>query len=144
MKERISRDTLHMSQAKLYALRSTCGRLQVGAVIVNEGRAITGGYNGVPKGQSHCDEVNCDLSAACTRTVHAEANAIFFAAKEGLRLEGCTLYVTHSPCYNCALAIIQSGIKEVVFMEPYRDKTPIYMLDQAGIRVRQIEDEVKV
>jgi dCMP deaminase len=124
--------------ARVMAKRSTCLRLQTAAVICTpDHRIISTGYNGSLPGQEHCDDyVPVDIQGGyttlgyrgcevvdnhCIRTVHAEANAILQAAKYGVSLQGTTMYSLHRTCVQCSKAIVQAGIIEVVFAEPYRD-----------------------
>ena len=118
---RISRDQALMNEAVNQSRRGTCGRLQVGAVISRDGRVISSGYNGPVSGAAHCSDGACDKTQSCTRSVHAESNAIVFAAKLGTAIDGCTLHTTHTPCPTCADLIINSGIKRVVYLEYFRD-----------------------
>jgi dCMP deaminase len=112
--------------AQVVATRGTCDRKQVGAVIADENnRIISTGYNGVPSGLSHCDDVghtiaNIDGRDSCIATLHAESNAI--DAADPLRMHGGVLYVTVTPCYECAKRIINSGIKKVYFSEYYESR----------------------
>lgn len=115
------------------AQRSTCLRLQVGAVIAFDGRILTTGYNGAPAGVPHCTLDVCGPENPCTRTVHAEANAIAFAARHGVRTEGSVIYCTDSPCLECAKLIINSGIQRVFYYRRYRDDSPLDYLLSAGI-----------
>jgi dCMP deaminase len=110
-----------MNIASVIALRGTCPRAKVGAVLAKEGRIISTGYNGSPSGTPHCEDAGCilDKRAKCTRTVHAELNCICFAAKHGIVTKGATLYVTYAPCLECAKAIINAGIKEVFYLKEY-------------------------
>ena len=125
-----------MQMALIVAERSTCTRLGVGAVVARDSRVISTGYNGPPSGMDHCDHSPTD--SACERSVHAELNALIFAARNGVRTEGCILYVTHMPCYKCAQAIINSGIKEVVYWNSYRLRDGLELLEEAGVQVRMI------
>lgn len=133
MPNRISRDELLGNIAKLVAKRSTCQRASVGAVLARDGRIISMGYNGAPAGLPHCDHP-AD-GEPCTRTVHAEANAIAFAAKNGVSTDGTTMYCTYSPCIDCAKLMINAGVARVVFWELYRDDTPLLLLEDAGVQV---------
>lgn len=130
MKDRITREQLNMQIAHVVSQRATCGRAKVGAVITTEsGRIISTGYNGPLPEHSHCDR-QCDISKPCTRSVHAEANAIYNAARHGISLQGSELYCTHRPCLKCFEAIVQSGIKTVLYQNPH----PIPNMDDADIR----------
>lgn len=118
--------------AELVATRSTCNRLAVGAVIARDARPLSTGYNGPPSGMDHCEH---DLSdgRACELAVHAEANAIAFAARFGTPTHGTELYVTHSPCVQCAKLIINAGIRTVWYRIEYRELTGIDLLEAAGV-----------
>jgi dCMP deaminase len=119
-----------LSVAKLFAERSTCPRLHVGAVIARDGRIQATGYNGPPAGMDHC--VHLDDSG-CTRSVHAEANAIAFAARHGVMTNGCELYLTHSPCHTCAKLIVNAGIIKVIYSSEFRDLEGLDLLELANI-----------
>lgn len=135
---RISRNQLLMEVAFLMARRSTCLRLQVGAVLSRDGRILGSGYAGAPSGLPHCSPLTCNTHSPCTRTVHAEQGAIAFAARYGVALDGATLYVTHSPCAECAKSIINSGILNVYYGVPYRKTEGLDMLTEAGVGVYQL------
>lgn len=103
--------------------RSTCDRKFVGAVIVRDKMILSTGYNGSIRGLPHCDEIGHEMdNGHCVRTVHAEANAIVQAARNGVSIEGADIYVTASPCYNCFKLIANSGIKRIFYGELYRDE----------------------
>lgn len=135
--KRISRDELYIEVASLMSKRSTCGRLNVGCVITKDGRIIATGYNGPIKNHLHCDETNCDQNKPCSISVHAEANAISFAARFGVELLGTVIYCTHAPCIKCAELIVQSGITEVVYKEGFREVGGLALLNQNKVYVRQ-------
>ena len=122
-----------MEVTQVISRSSKCCRLQVGAVIVKEGRIISTGYNGLPSGynDSICNK-NCE---GCEETIHAEMNAILFAAKKGIATEGATLYTTHAPCTNCAKHILNSGIKEVIYLNDYRSMKGVELLLNNNIGV---------
>lgn len=130
---RISRDDFLARAACLVALRSTCLRLQVGSVVALDGRILVSGYNGAPAGMKHCTPDICGPDKPCTRTVHAEANCIAFAARHGIELAGSFMYSTDSPCMECAKLIINAGIKGLFYQREYRDKRPIDLLIDAGV-----------
>ena len=144
-RERISRNDLNLDIALLISRRSTCNRGQVGAVITTmAGRIISTGYNGPMKHEQHCSDV-CDLTKSCTRAVHAEANAIYNAARIGISLLGTTLYCTHRPCRKCFEAIAAAGITQVFYLNDYdTDNKSWYdiqtMFMDAGIRIAKIDD----
>jgi dCMP deaminase len=129
---RRSRDQMLMMMAEAASGRSTCSRLHVGAVIARDSRVISTGYNGVPAGVRHCfhDEFN---TLPCLEAVHAEANAIIFAARHGVAVEGAQLFSTHEPCLACCNMIINAGISRVVWLRPYRDHTGVELLNQVRI-----------
>ena len=134
---RITRDEMLMEIARIVARRSTCNRAQVGAVVAQDGRIVSTGYAGAPSGLPHCSPETCNTNAPCTRTVHAEAGAISYAARSGIRLEGATLYCTHCPCIDCAKLIINTGIKRVIYDQAYRKTEGLELLRTVGIVVEQ-------
>lgn len=142
MIERPDRDEWLMRLAVVVSSRGTCNRAQVGAVISREGRIIATGYVGAPAGLPHCIEVGCDIGShgGCIKTVHAENNAIAFAARFGTSTDGADLHCTHSPCDNCAKSIINSGIRRFVYEHPYRDPTGLSLLTTAGIDVIRLRE----
>jgi dCMP deaminase len=144
--DRLTRDALFMRMAMLMAERATCTRKRVGAVIVKDRRAVSMGYVGSPAGQPHCIEVGCDIGpdGGCIRTVHAEANAIAFAAKVGISTEGATLYTSLSPCLTCAKLMINAGIARVVYHEIYRDGSGLTLLHVSGITTDRLTDDDRV
>ena len=122
--------------AQVWAKNSYCKRKQVGALIVKDRMIIPDGYNGTPSGfENVCED---ETGATKAYVLHAEANAITKVAKSGNSSEGSTLYVTASPCLECAKLIIQAGIKRVVYHEDYRITDGIDLLRRAGIEVQQL------
>lgn len=121
---RLSWDAFFLEQAKTYARRGTCSRLQVGCVIVKDTLQLAEGYNGSIKGHEHCTDVGCLLNdqGRCIRTIHAEQNALLNASKKGVSVEGATAYVTHEPCETCTKLLNQAGIIRVVYLQPYNNK----------------------
>ncbi|MCU1246950.1 MAG: CMP/dCMP deaminase zinc-binding [Acidobacteria bacterium] len=112
-----------MGIAHQAATRSTCSRKHVGAVIVRDRTVLSTGYNGSLRGMPHCEEVGCIMEDGhCITTVHAEANAILQAAKNGVSVDRGELYTTASPCWNCFKLIANAGIKKIYFGEFYRDQ----------------------
>lgn len=109
------------------ARRSHCVRAQVGAVLVNDTRIISIGYNGPPAGTHNCDEEfgeqGCprDSKGSCSLALHAEQNAILYATKNGANVEGSTLYVTLSPCIACARVIYSMKIRKVLYLNSYAE-----------------------
>lgn len=130
---RLERKPFYAELVKLVQRRSTCLRLQVGAVLIREGRMIAIGYNGAPTGLPHCTEDICGPDKPCTRTIHAEANCIAFAAKHGIATGDTVMWATDSPCIDCAKLIINAGIAQIVYLRPYRDQTPVDYLKDAGV-----------
>lgn len=118
-------DDIFMELAENLARRSHCIKAQVGAVLTKDTRIISIGYNGPPAGTHNCDieypEIGCprDSKGSCSLALHAEQNAILYAAKIGASMDGGTLYVTLSPCIACARIIFSMGIKRVVFKSSY-------------------------
>ena len=134
-------DHYFMDMAKIVATRATCNRLRVGAMIVRDKRTIASGYNGSVSGDVHCIDVGCKMvDGHCTRTIHAESNAILQCAKFGVSTDGADLYVTHFPCLNCSKQIIQAGIRKVIFEEEYRmNPYALELFSQAGVHVMKLE-----
>ena len=120
--------------ARIWAENSYCVRRKVGALIVKDKMIISDGYNGTPSGfENICEE---EITGKTKPYVlHAEANAITKVAKSSNSSEGATLYVTASPCIECAKLIIQSGIKKVVYCDAYHSDDGIQLLERVGIEV---------
>lgn len=130
-------DERYLRMSKIWAENSYCKRRQVGALIVNNKSIISDGYNGTPSGfENICEDAN---DKTHPYVLHAEANAITKVAKSGNSSDGATLYVTASPCIECAKLIIQAGIVRVVYSEPYRCMDGIELLTKAGIAVDLVE-----
>lgn len=141
--KRPSRVTCFMETAKLWSERGTCPRGIVGAVLVKKGRIISIGYVGSPRGEPHCIDVGCLIDSpeeGCSRTIHAEINCILFAAREGISTEGTTLYITLSPCFRCSQVLYAAGVKEVIYLEEYRDRRGPEFLKEHGVKVSQYVD----
>ena len=144
---RPSWDEYFFQIAQQVATRSTCMRRQVGAVLVKDKRILSTGYNGAPRGISHCIEIGClraqmkvpsgERHELC-RALHAEQNAIAQAALHGVKIDGATLYCTHQPCSLCAKMIINAGIIEVHFAEGYPDELAAGFFSEAGIRLHRM------
>lgn len=140
-------DSYFMDIAELVSKRSTCIRRSVGAVLVRERRILATGYNGAPSGLAHCLEVGClreelnvpsgERHELC-RGLHAEQNAIIQAALHGVSVNGAILYCTNHPCVICAKMIINAGISTVIVRDAYKDSMAEKMLEEAGVRVRQL------
>lgn len=138
---RKTRDQVCLEVAILFSARGTCSRAQVGVVIAREGRILVTGYNGAPAGMPHCehppDEATDDPTAVgCEISTHAEVNAIAWAARHGIRIEGADLFTTVSPCAACARVIINAGLTRVVCWHYYRNMTGVELLQQAGVEVQ--------
>lgn len=130
-------DRRYLRMARIWAENSYCKRRQVGAIVVKDRRIISDGYNGTPSGfENVCEDEN---GLTKTYVLHAEANAITKLARSSNNSDGSTLYVTSSPCIECAKLIIQSGIRRVVYDEQYRLDDGLRLLRRAGIEVEQIE-----
>jgi dCMP deaminase len=120
---RASWDEYFMNIARVVASRSTCERKFVGAVIVRDKTILSTGYNGSIRGMPHCSDVGHWMEDGhCIATIHAECNAILQAAKNGVAIEGASIYVTASPCWNCFKMIANSGLRRIVYGEFYRDQ----------------------
>ncbi len=137
-------DEYFLEIANVAKKRSTCLRRQVGAVIVRENRILSTGYNGVPTGIKHCDEVGClrdklnipsgERHELC-RGSHAEQNAIVNAANFGISLKDSTIYINTQPCILCTKMIINAGILRVVYEEGYPDELSLSMIEESGIEL---------
>ena len=125
-------DLRYLRMARIWAENSYCKRRQVGALVVKDKMIISDGYNGTPSGFENVCE---DNNVTKPYVLHAEANAITKLARSSNNSEGSTLYVTASPCIECAKLIIQSGIKRVVYAEKYRLDDGIKLMQRAGIKV---------
>lgn len=125
--KRPSFDEIYMELAQNLALRSHCVKAKVGAVLTKDTRIISLGYNGPPAGTHNCDiewpETGCprDSKGSCSLALHAEQNAILYAAKNNVPIDDCTLYVTLSPCIACARIIYTTGIKRVFYKDSYAE-----------------------
>ncbi len=116
-------DQYFLKIAETVATRATCDRLHVGAVLARNKVILATGYNGAPRGLKHCDDAGHELvDGHCVRTIHAEANAIVHAAKHGTNIDGATIYLTNSPCYDCFKMIVNAGIKRVVYASFYMSR----------------------
>jgi len=134
-----------MATAFLISSRSTCGRLNVGCVIVSSGehpnRIIAAGYNGYLPGLPHLSRVRDGHEQG---TVHAEQNAIADAARRGISVQGATAYVTHFPCIHCAKILASSGIRRIHYFENYRnDPIVTEILEEAGIVLESLPENAR-
>ncbi len=143
---RPSWDEYFMKLANEVATRTTCMRRAVGAVIVKDNRILATGYNGVPSGLKHCAVTGClrqelgipsgQRNEIC-RGLHAEQNAIIQAAKYGPLINGSKIYVNTQPCVVCAKMLINAGIEEIIYQNPYPDDLAMSLLEEAGIIFRR-------
>jgi len=134
-------DRRYLAMARIWAENSYCKRRQVGAILVKDKMIISDGYNGTPSGfENECEDAN---GLTYPYVLHAEANAITKVARSNNSSDGATLYVTASPCIECAKLIIQAGIKRVVFSEKYRTEDGLNLLNRAKIEVIHIEDIIE-
>lgn len=132
-------DKRYLEMAQIWAGNSYCKRRQVGALIVKDKMIISDGYNGTPSGfENICEDEN---NVTKPYVLHAEANAITKVAKSSNSSEGATLYVTTSPCLECAKLIIQAGIKRVVYSQKYHTPDGINLLKRAGVELVYIDLE---
>jgi dCMP deaminase len=134
-------DIRYIQMARVWATNSYCKRRQVGALIVKDRMIISDGYNGTPSGfENECEDEN---NHSKPYVLHAEANAITKVAKSNNSSEGATLYITASPCMDCAKLIIQAGIIRVVYADEYRIVDGIELLEKAGIEVVQLSSVIE-
>ena len=146
---RPSWDEYFMAIADHVADRATCVRRSVGAVLVKDKRILATGYNGVPTGLAHCDEVGCirdqrgipsGTQHELCRGTHAEQNVVIQAARHGIAIDGATAYCTHQPCVLCAKILINAGIIAIIYREAYPDSLSEEMLAEAGIACTCLAD----
>ncbi len=138
-KKQLLLDQRYLKMANIWAQNSYCKRRQVGALLVKDQMIISDGYNGTPSGFENICEDESDKTKPYV--LHAEANAITKVAKSNNSSEKATMYVTSSPCLECAKLIIQAGIKRVVFTDSYRLEDGIDLLKRADIEVIQVDTE---
>jgi len=136
-KQRLNWDEYFMSIALLASQRSPCKRLHVGSVIVKNNRLISMGYNGFIPGAPHISRVKDDHEQSI---IHSEVNALADCAKRGTSLSGAKIYVTHYPCINCFRSIAACEIKEVVYLNDYKNDLIVEQLAlDSGITIRKLE-----
>jgi len=129
-----------MNIAKQVASRSTCDRKHVGAVIVRDKTILSTGYNGSIRGMPHCDEAGHMMeNDHCAATIHAEANAVLQAAKNGVMIDKAELYITASPCWHCFKMLANTGIKKIYYGEFYRDERIFDVAKKLGIELVHIK-----
>ena len=133
--------------AEEVSTRATCIRRAVGAIFVRDRQILSTGYNGVPKGISHCEDVGClrnqlnvpsGKNHEICRGSHAEMNGIVQAATHGVSLKGATLYCTHMPCSICAKMLINANIAMIYYLDGYPDELSKQLLDEAKIQYKQV------
>lgn len=136
---RPSRDDMLMEMAIVVSKRSTCNRLSVGAVVSRGGRVLSTGYNGPASGLPHCEHIekSGEGGPTCEMAIHAEANALAWAARFGVATLYADLHVTHMPCLKCAQFIINAGISRVVYAIPYRLTSGVELLAEAHVKFEQ-------
>lgn len=141
MRKRIPWKQYFMMQALVIAQRSTCDRALVGSVLVKKNRIIGTGYNGSVTGQPHCDDVGHQLvDGHCVRTIHSEMNSLIQCARNDVSTDDTEIYVTHFPCYNCAKALVQAGVKKINYYFDYNDSPlAIKLFKDCGVPYEQIK-----
>ena len=134
--ERPSWDEYFMTLADEVATRTTCLRRAVGAIIVKEKRILATGYNGVPTGLREKLGVPSGQRHEICRGLHAEQNALLQAARYGIDIEGSSIYITTQPCVVCAKMLINAGISEIIYRNPYPDELAMELLNESNIKIR--------
>lgn len=127
-----------MEMAYTASKRGTCGRLSVGTIIARDSRPISLGYVGAPSGHMHCQEAKCNLTEPCTRTKHAERNAIDFAIENKIDIVGADIFSTDSPCLPCAELIVSHRLSRVYYDREYRVPDGLDYLWGHGVEVYQV------
>ena len=139
-RERADWDTYFKKIAREVSTRATCDRKHVGAVIVRDKNILSTGYNGSLRGLPHCDEVGHLMeNDHCVRTMHAEANAIVQAARNGVRIDDAAIYITASPCWPCFKLIANAGLTRICFGEFYRDQRIFEFAQALGIALDKVD-----
>jgi dCMP deaminase len=134
--ERLPWDEYFMKIAEVVASRSTCPRKFVGAVIVRDKTILSTGYNGSIRGMPHCSDVGHMMeNDHCVATIHAESNAIIQSAKNGVMIDGGSIYVTASPCWSCFKMIANAGLRRIIYREFYRDDRIFQVAERLGIEL---------
>lgn len=134
-------NNLFMEMTKLSAKMSFCKRLQVGCIITKDNRPISNGWNGTLPYMDNCceDEIDGELKTKDT-VQHAERNAMDVCAKNGISLKGCTMYITHAPCVECAKSIYSTGITTVIYESEYKSTDGIELLQSVGVDIQKYEN----
>jgi dCMP deaminase len=143
---RASWEQYFMKIAEQVASRSTCDRKHVGAVIVRDRTILSTGYNGSIRGMPHCDEIGHMMeNGHCVATIHAEANAVLQAAKNGVMINNSEIYITASPCWTCFKILANAGIKKIYYGEFYKDERIFDTAKKLGIELMHIKvDQTKL
>jgi len=149
MSERLTWDQYFMTITQQVAERSTCNRAKVGAVIVCDKNILATGYNGAPAGMPHCTDAGCliyesktpngETEQNCFRTIHAEMNAIAQAAKNGASIKDGAIYITHTPCIHCLKVLVNTGIKDIHYLKPYKLHTLEELLRYTQVRLHKVD-----
>jgi len=133
---RLPWDHYFMNIARVVSSRATCDRKHVGAVIVRDRTILSTGYNGSISGTDHCSDAGHMMQDGhCVATIHAEMNAVIQAARNGVRIEHASIYITASPCWSCFKALANAGIKRICYGEFYRDERSFTVAEQLGIEM---------
>lgn len=133
---KVNRNKIYIQMAEVYSQLSYAERLKVGCIVTKENRVVSMGYNGTPKGTDN----RCEDETGKTKgeVIHAEMNALIWAAQNHINLTGCNIYITASPCLECAKYIKQFGIKQVFYLNEYRDNNGIIYLNDNDIPCQKI------
>jgi dCMP deaminase len=132
-------DTYFMQIAQVVASRAPCDRKLVGALLVRDRMILSTGYNGSIRGMPHCSDAGHLMeNDHCVATIHAEANAILQAARNGVRIDGADLYTTASPCWPCFKLVANAGIRRIVYGEFYRDRRSLDVAQRIGVELIEV------
>ena len=138
--QRVTWEEYFMNIAKVAATRSTCDRKHVGAVIVRDKTILSTGYNGSIRGMPHCDEAGHMMeNDHCIATIHAEANAVLQAAKNGVMIDRAEVFISASPCWPCFKMLANAGIKKIFYGEFYRDERIFDVAKKLGMELTHIK-----
>ena len=146
-KERLQWNDLFAAVTKLFSLRSSCSKTRQCCLLIKDNRIISVGVNGAPSGTINCMEdgreevCGKDSSGSCFLGIHAEANAIGYAARNGINTEGCIIYCTMTPCISCAKLVVAAGIKEFHYIEEYRIDDGLRFLEYCDVPAWKIKTQ---